>query len=176
MSKESLKKKLIIGTAGGYAPFVSMNDLGTYEGFDIDIAQAIAENMNIELEIKDIGSMSSLFIALEQGKIDAIIWALSITQERINKVTMVRYQGDNTKSYSIMCWKQTPYNATSINELKNTTICVEAGSCQEVALNKYPFIKKLSINHVDDGLLNIQYQKADGVLVEPTIAKKFKKK
>ena len=33
----SLDDKLIIGVANGYAPFVSMNHLGEYEGFDIDI-------------------------------------------------------------------------------------------------------------------------------------------
>jgi len=172
----SNQKKFIVGTAGGYAPFVSINAQGEYEGFDIDISKALAQNMDMELEIKDLGSMSSLFIALEQGKIDAIIWALSITQERLNKVTMIKYQGDTSSSYPIMFWKEIPNNASSINELEGATICAEAGSCQEAVLNKYPFINKLPINHVDDGLLNIQYQKADGVLVEQAIAAKFQRK
>lgn len=172
----STKKSFIVGTAGGYAPFVSINQEGEHEGFDIDIAQAVAKNMNSELIIKDLGSMSSLFIALEQGKIDAIIWALSITQERLNKVTMIRYQGDNTTSYPILFWQEIPNNATTIDQLKDLTICTEIGSAQEAALSKYDSIKKLSINHVDDGLLNIQYKKADGVIVEPAIAKKFQQK
>lgn len=167
------QKTLIIGTAGGYAPFVSMNAQGEYEGFDIDFANALAKDLNYNLEIKDLGSMTSLFIALEQGKIDAIIWALSITAERLDKVAMIRYQGENTTSFPLIFWEKTPNNATSINELQGATICVEPTSCQEAVLNKYDFITKLPTSHVDDALLSIMYNKADGALIEPAIAKKF---
>lgn len=170
------KNRFIIGTVGGYAPFVSINPQGKYEGFDIDVAQALAQKMDLKLEIKDLGSMSSLFIALEQGKIDAIIWALSITQERLNKVAMIRYQGDDTTSYPILFWQSIPNNATTIEQLGNITICTETGSSQEAALNKYDCFTKIAISHVDDGLLNIQYKTADGVIVEPAIAKKFQQK
>src|SRR5207249_4261464 len=65
---------LVIGTAAGYAPFVSINKQGEYEGFDIDVAQALTKKMGKKLVLKDLGSMTSLFMALEQGSIDAIIW------------------------------------------------------------------------------------------------------
>lgn len=170
------KKTFIVGTAGGYAPFVSINAQGVYEGFDIDFAQALAQNMNVELEIKDLGSMTSLFIALEQGKIDAIIWALSITPQRLDKVAMIRYQGENTASFPLMFWEKIPNNVTSINDMAHAAICVEPTSCQEAVLNKYSNITKLPTTHVDDALLNIMYNKADAALVEPAIAKKFQTK
>ncbi len=172
----SNKKTLIIGTAGSYAPFVSVNQYGEYEGFDIDIAKALAQDMDMDLEIKDLGSMSSLFIALEQEKIDAIIWALSITQERLKKVAMIRYQGEDTKSFPLIFWETIPNNAKNIIDLQNRTICTEIGSCQESIINKYDFINKLRINTIDEALLNIQYKKADGAIVEPAIAKKFQAK
>jgi polar amino acid transport system substrate-binding protein len=176
ISQISDKKTLIIGTAGGYAPFVSVNQYGEYEGFDIDIAKALAKDMEMNLEIKDLGSLSSLFIALEQGKIDAIIWALSITQDRLKKVAMIRYQGEDTKSFSLIFWETIPNNAKNIIDLKGTTICTEIGSCQEGIINKYHFINKLPINTIDEALLNIQYKKADGAIVEAAIAKKFQAK
>src|SRR5690606_9920450 len=40
----------------------------------------------------------------------------------------------------------------------------------------YQNINILPTEKVDDALLNIQYDKADAALLEPTIAKKFKKK
>ena len=60
----------VVGTAAGYAPFVSINANGIYEGFDIDFAHALASTMNITLELKDFGSMTSLFLALSTKKID----------------------------------------------------------------------------------------------------------
>lgn len=166
----------IAGTAAGYAPWVSVNAQGEYEGFDIDVAQAIADKMRKKLHLKDLGSMSPLFVALEQGTIDAIIWGMSITQDRLKKVAMVHYQGNPTTSYPLIFWQKIPEGVTTINDMKGMTISVEPSSAQEAALDRYPFIVKKPTERVDDALLNIQYGKSDAALVEPAIAQKFKNK
>lgn len=168
------KNTLIVGTVADYAPFVSVNAQGELEGFDIDVAKKLAQKMNRELILKDLGSMTPLFISLEQESIDAIIWAISITQERLKRVNFVRYQGENTTAYSLLFWEKIPTDITSIDDMKNMIICVEPTSAQDVVLNKYPFIIKKFSEKVDDALLNIQYGKADAAFVEPAIARKFK--
>ena len=85
------ESQLIVGIAAGYAPFVSINQAGEYEGFDIDIAHALAEQLGKKLVLKDLGSMTSLFMALDQNKIDLIAWGLSITSQRLEKVAMIHY-------------------------------------------------------------------------------------
>jgi ABC-type amino acid transport substrate-binding protein len=167
---------LVVGTAAGYAPFVSINAQGEYEGFDIDVARALAKQMNRKLEIKDMGSMTSLFMALEQGSIDVIIWAMSITQDRLKKIAMIRYQGEDTLSYPLIFWNKIPQGVNSISDMQDKTICVEPTSAQDIALSRYGFINKMTTEKVDDALLNIQYGKADAAFVEPAIAKKFKNK
>jgi ABC-type amino acid transport substrate-binding protein len=169
--------QLIVGTAAGYAPWVSINPKGEYEGFDIDFANALSKQMGKKLILKDLGSMTSLFTALEQGKIDAIIWGMSITQDRLKKVAMVNYQGELITSYPLIFWKAIPAGITSISDMNGKTVCVEPTSHQEDVLCKYyGSINRLSTEKVDDALLNIQYGKADGALVEPAIAQKFKNK
>lgn len=169
-------KTLIVGTASGYAPFVSVNANGDYEGFDIDIARALAEQLNLKLELRDLGSMTPLFMALEQGSIDLIIWGISITQERLKKVALIRYWGDDTKSFPMIFWNKIPENIKSINDMQNLTVCVEPASAQDGVLSKYDFIDRKFTEKIDDALLNIQYGKADAALVEPAIAAKFKAK
>ncbi len=166
----------VVGTASGYAPFVSINASGDYEGFDIDVAHALAKNIGKTLVIKDLGSMTALFMALEQGTIDAIIWGISITQERLKKVAMIHYQGETTKSFPLIFWKEIPNNVTTINDMKNMTVCVEPTSSQDSVLRKYPFITIVPTERVDDALLNLQYGKVDAAFVEPAIAKKFQRK
>ncbi len=168
--------QLIVGTAAGYAPFVSINPQGDYEGFDVDIAQVLAKQMGKKLIIKDLGSMTSLFTALDQGSIDVIIWGLSITKERLQKVVMVHYQGKASTDYPLMFWKQIPDGVRTIFDMKGKVVCVEPSSSQEVVLRKYNFINPLFIEKVDDALLNMQYGKVDAAFVEPAIAKKFKNK
>ena len=169
-------KVLVIGTAAGYAPFVSINYQGEYEGFDIDVANALAKQMNKKLVLKDLGSMASLFTALDQGKVDAIIWGISITQDRLQKVAMINYQGDITDSYALIFWKTIPEGVKTISDMKGKIVCVEPASSQESVLSKYNFINKLQTEKVDDALLNIQYGKANAAFVEPAIARKFKNK
>jgi len=170
------ESELIVGIAAGYAPFVSINAQGQYEGFDIDIAHALADQMGKKLVLKDLGSMTSLFMALDQGKIDLIAWGLSITQERLEKVAMIHYQGAVTDSYPLIFWKEIPTGIITLDDMNGATICVEPASAQDVILNKYSSINKLSTEKVDDALLNIQYNKALAAFVEPAIAKKFKNK
>jgi ABC-type amino acid transport substrate-binding protein len=165
--------ELVVGTAAGYAPFVSINADGQYEGFDIDIAHALAQQMGKTLVLKDLGSMAPLFTALDQGTIDCIIWGLTITANRLQKVAMVHYQGATTSSYPLMFWNSIPTNVQSITDMKGKTICVEPHSAQENFLHTYPDVIILPTEKVDDALLNIQYGKADGALVEWAIAKKF---
>ena len=166
----------IVGTTAGYAPWVSINQSGEYEGFDVDVMHALAKQMGKKLEIKDLGSMPSLFIALNQNKIDAIIWGMSITQSRLEAVAMVKYQGDVENSYPLLFWEKIPDGVTSIAEMAEKTVCVEPASAQDAVLSKYPLIIKMPVEKVDDALLNIQYGKAAAALVEPAIAKKFKNK
>lgn len=169
-------QQFVIGTAAGYAPFVSINEKGDYEGFDIDFARALAQKMGRELVIKDLGSMTSLLMALQQGSIDAIIWGMSITPERLKNATMIHYQGQPTTAYTLLFWDNIPANTTRMGDLAGKTVCIEPSSVQEQLLNKYPKINKLPVDKVDDALLNLQYGKADSALVEPAIARKFQNK
>lgn len=164
---------IIVGTAAGYAPWVSINEQGEYEGFDIDVINAVAKKLQKKLVLKDLGSMTPLFLALEQGSIDAFIWGISITQSRLQRVAMVKYQGYETSAYAMLFWNEIPEAITSIDDMKGLTVCVEPASSQEAVLSKYDFITKKLVERVDDALLNLEYGKVDAAFVEPAIAKKF---
>ena len=167
---------LRVGTAAGYAPFVSINEQGEYEGFDIDVINAVAQQMGRSLVLHDLGSMTALFTSLQQGTIDVIIWGLSITQERCEKVAMIHYQGQLTSSYQLIFWDTLPKGVRVIDDMSGMTVCVEPHSAQDAVMRSYPSIAPLYTEKVDDALLNIQYGKADAAFVEPAIAKKFKNK
>lgn len=168
--------EFIVGMTGGYAPWVSINEQGEYEGFDIDVAESLAKQMGKKLVLKDLGCMTSLFAALESETIDAIVWGMSMTQDRLKKVAMINYQGERVRSYPLLFWCKIPAEIESIHDMKDRLVCVEPASSQENVLLKYDFIKPLTVDKVDDALLNLQYGKADAALVEPAIAKKFKHK
>ncbi len=168
---------LIVGVAADYAPYVSINQQGEYEGFDIDVARLLAEKMGKELVLKDYGSMSSLFMALDQGAIDIILWGISITQKRLEKIDFVPYHGQAVTSYPLIFWKKIPEGIGSLDDMKGASICVEPNSVQSAVL--YPYEEILTIiptERVDDAFLMVQQGKADAALLDPAIMQKFKMK
>ena len=166
---------LVIGIAADYAPYLSINHNGEYEGFDIDVAYALAGAMGKELVLKDLGSMPSLFMALDQGFVDALLWGISITKDRTEKVDFVPYHGNTTTSFPLIFWGKIPAGVTSLADMKGATVCVEPASAQSSVLTNYEDILTIiPTERVDDAFLAIQQGKADAALVDPAIAKKFK--
>lgn len=73
--------KLVAGTDATYAPMEYIDDNGEIAGIDIDIVNAIAEELGIEVEFKNIG-WEPLFPAVENGEVDFAVSSITITEER----------------------------------------------------------------------------------------------
>lgn len=73
--------KLVVGTDATYAPMEYMDDDGEIVGIDIDIVDAIAEELDIEVEYKNIG-WEPLFPAIDNEEVDFAVSSITITEKR----------------------------------------------------------------------------------------------
>lgn len=160
-------EEFTVGTTSGYAPFVSLDNNGNYVGFDIDLAKLIAGKLNKKLVIKDLGSMPSLMMGLKQKKIDAIIWAISITEERQKQMEMIYYQGDKITTMPIFFWGKIPENIQSLEDLKN--VCVEAGTYQEQVMRNYPNLTLKNVDKITDAICELKFGKSIAAAVDNSL-------
>ncbi|SDU04881.1 ABC transporter substrate-binding protein [Stappia sp. ES.058] len=77
--------KIRIGTEGAYPPFNNLTADDELVGFDIDIANALCAQMEVECEFIT-QDWDGMIPALQAGKFDAVIASMSITEERLEKV------------------------------------------------------------------------------------------
>lgn len=80
------RNKLIVGMEAKYFPFEYADKEGKLIGFDVDIANLIAKELGVGIEIKDI-EWTGLIPALQSGKVDMIISGMTRTLERSKSVT-----------------------------------------------------------------------------------------
>jgi polar amino acid transport system substrate-binding protein len=67
--------------SGAYPPFSFVNTQGELVGFDVDIAQALAEKMGVEVNVQS-SPWNGIIAAMVGGRFDACICSMSITEER----------------------------------------------------------------------------------------------
>jgi ABC-type amino acid transport substrate-binding protein len=165
----------------GWPPFMSINPQGEFEGFDVDVAQNIAQQLGKKIIIKDFESLSPLFLALEQGKIDMVFSGLDITNERLQKMEMVSYYGETITFMKLLFWKSIPAQITKIEDiatLKNPIIIFEpASGIAEKYVNRlveqYPAIIAKPIDTLGTAVLEVQYGKSLAMLLEPLVAQRL---
>lgn len=161
-----------VGTTSGYAPYVSLNSKAEYEGFDIDVAKLVAGKLNKTVVIKDLGSMPSLMIGLKQRKVDALIWAISITEERQKQMEMIYYQGEKITTMPLLFWNQIPENIKGLEELKNDSkkiVCVEAGTYQEQVMQTYPELTLKNVDKISDAIMEIKFGKSLAIAIDHSL-------
>ncbi len=156
---------LVMCTNPTYPPYESIDSNGKPVGFDVDMAEAITQQLKKKLVIKEM-AFDSLILGLEQGKCDFVLSGMSITPTRQKEITLLPYQGEPIKSYYLLFWNKKP---VGIEQLKNKTIAVQSGTWMQNYLDTVQDITSKALDSTPELVLDIQYGKSAAAFVEPHI-------
>ena len=73
--------KLHMSTNAAFPPYEMIKDDGTFEGIDVEVAQAIADKLGLELVVDDMGFDAAL-LAAQNGQSDMVMAGVTVTEER----------------------------------------------------------------------------------------------
>jgi polar amino acid transport system substrate-binding protein len=88
LSKITKSGVIKVGMTGNQPPFTMMAKDGSMMGFEVDLAELLAQSMNLELELVQM-PFQELLPALETGKVDVVMSGMTITTERNLKVPFI---------------------------------------------------------------------------------------
>ncbi|WP_418275270.1 amino acid ABC transporter substrate-binding protein [Isoptericola jiangsuensis] len=75
---------LTVATEGTYRPFTFHDDSGELVGYDVEVAEAVADELGLEIEFAET-QWDAIFAGLDAGRFDTIANQVSITPEREEK-------------------------------------------------------------------------------------------
>ncbi len=125
--------KIVFCTELAYPPWEMLNpETQAPEGFDIDIAAALAKTMGVTSEHKNI-SFDGLIPALQAGQCDAIISGLADKPERREAVDFVNYA---VSGNALITRAENPATFKTLEDLSGLKVSVAVGSALEGELKK----------------------------------------
>lgn len=121
------KKKLVMGTNAEFPPYEYVDDNGNIVGIDAEIAQAVAEKMGYELEIRDM-KFDSLITAVQSGNIDFALAGMTVSEERL---LSVNFSDTYATGVQVVIVKEGSEIA-GIDDLQGKMIGVQSGTTGDI--------------------------------------------
>lgn len=167
------KETLTLGTSADYPPyeFHVLDEKGNdvIVGFDISLAQKIAEDMGKELVIKDM-NFEYVMQELDAGNVDMVIASIAPTPERlaVSDFSDAYYQ-DPAPMMLVRAEDKDIY--TSLDSLSGKTIGVQTATTKCKQLEEtLPDSPRLELAAVPDLINNLMAGKCDAVYVDGGVA------
>ncbi|KYH28726.1 MULTISPECIES: ABC transporter substrate-binding protein [Clostridium] len=165
---------LIVGTSGDYPPYEfhkKVNGEDKVVGFDIMIAEEIAKDLGVKLEIRDM-NFEGLLGALKSNKVDMVIAGMNPTPERAKEV-------DFSKVYyvakqAVLVRAEDKDKIKSLDDLKGKKVGVQLSSTQEeIAKSQIKDAEIKSLSKITDLILELKNKKVDALVVELPVGQSY---
>lgn len=155
---------LVVGSDIPYGVMEFFDDQGNPTGIDIDIATRIANDMGVELMVETM-PFDELFAALDAGKVDALLSAVTITPERQEKMLFSVPYLDAGMSIGVAADNT---SITSKEDLIDKKVGVLSGTLGEELMQKSDFINPdllVSYKNNDERLADLVSGDIDAAVV-----------
>jgi arginine/lysine/histidine/glutamine transport system substrate-binding and permease protein len=157
-----LNKTWKVATATGFYPFVQQPQANVFEGFDIDLLNALATIAGAKVAWQTM-PFDSLIPAVQVGKVDMAIGAIAITEERTKSI---HFSESYFLSGVAIATKADRSDIKSLKTLENKTIAIPLGTAAAQIAIDIPGSKLKSYNSAFSTLQAVADGSVDAALCD----------
>ncbi len=167
--------KLVLGTSADYAPFEFMypDESGemVYGGIDVSVAQYIADEMGVELQVENMG-FDYLLTSLDKGDFDIVLAAMEATPDRLENADFSDpYYTDVPPAILVKADKADQYK--TLADFNGKSMGAQAATTKLDMVNDIEGVNAVSLESVLDLVNELVYDKVDAILVDGGVAKEY---
>lgn len=167
------KKVLTMGTSADYAPFeftIMKNGKKEYVGYDIMVAQKIADSLGVKLKVQNM-EFSSIISELQDHKVDIALAGMNVTPQRKKVVDFSKPY--YTEQESLLVKKADADKYNTIADTKGASFGVQQSSTQETIAKTQTKAKLVSESLVTGLATDLKSGKLDGVVLAKKVAEQY---
>ena len=167
--------KLVLGTSADYAPFEFMypDESGemVYGGIDVSVAQYIADEMGVELQVENMG-FDYLLTSLDKGDFDIVLAAMEATPDRLENADFSDpYYTDVPPAILVKADKA--YQYKTLADFNGKSIGAQTATTKLDMVNEMEGVNPVALQSVLDLVNELVYDKVDAILVDGGVAKQY---
>jgi polar amino acid transport system substrate-binding protein len=155
--------ELIVGLCAQYPPFESVNEeTKELEGFDVDLAYALGENLGVKVNIID-AQWEALLGGINKGDYDVLITCMSKQEAASSNINMsdVYYELNE-----VIVVKQDNETIKSVDDLNDKIVGVQSGTGAEIAVDSLDSLKEIKrYNYNPEAFIDLSNDRVDAVVV-----------
>ncbi len=163
--------KLVLGTSADYPPFefhTEIDGADTITGFDVLLAQKIADKLGVELEVVDM-SFDNLLMSLDRGDFDIVMASLTPTEDRMKAVDFSEPYFYGSQVVVIRAEDADKYTTTE--SLKDCSVAAQKGAIQVPIANEIAGESNVvQLVKVGDMINELKAGKVEAVFLDNIIA------
>ncbi|MDD4658428.1 MAG: basic amino acid ABC transporter substrate-binding protein [Eubacteriales bacterium] len=169
------KKVLKVGTEATFPPFETTDDDENIIGFDIDLIKAIAADNDWELEVVHL-PFDSLIESLQTDKLDIVIAAMTIDEERSEKVLFSKPYFDASQVLVIREDEDRNFGIEDIVD-QDLIVAVQMGTTGSYegedifGAEDHPNLKQYK--RVNEAFMDLKNGRVDLVIIDEPVAKNY---
>ena len=157
--------KLIVGTSTPYEPMEYKDENGNIVGFDIDIANEIANQLGVDIEVVNMTFDEDAFAdALNNEEVDIIIAAITITNEREEKVA---FSNPYLNAGQVIITNESDQEISIPEDLEDKKVGVQNGTTSEEEALKYTNeTNVIKYNDYIEAVTNLEAGTIDAIIID----------